>query len=297
MSIQLETDIRSDLTSLDEALKDQFTFPCDSRIDRNLIKNKVISVKAKDGNKVIGLGLASYDLRKKESEILSIVIDPAFRGKRIATQILKSLVANLEEKGFRKVTLVYQSDWSSYHFMGSHLTAHGWIGPEELSKVFIVDISERHDEVMALELPVPSIVQVETWENQGEARLTRLKEYLGSHPDLPNSLNPFRDEKLIAPKCSMVAIDKDKIIGWNMAYKRSENSREFSNLYIDKEYRSRGLVWSLFISSIRMQSSLNIPINIGIVSIEFSPILDYYIRRISNNKFISHSHYLFTRNL
>ena len=297
MEISLKAELKVKIDNINQYHKDLLLYECEESLDKGRIQGEVISVQALSEGKVIGLGIAEFDDQSGISNIRSMYIKPDFRGKRIGTQILKSLVANLEEQGCKEVYFLYQSNWDSFEFMTSHLAAHGWSGPEEINKVFVIDISKRHDEIMQLETPVAEVVQVETWENQSRERMDKLKDYLSENTDIPTTLDPFRNKENIAPKCSMVAIDNNKIVGWNMSYIKGENAREYSNLFIDKKFRSRGLIWSLFLSSVKVQANLGIDTVIGLIDVKNIAILDYYIRRISNNQFKSHSHFRFSKSL
>lgn len=297
MEILLETHIVPDLKKLETDYAETFLLKSDKLLAADRIRGMIISVKAMDGDNTIGLGIAEMEQDKDESEIISIVVLPEYQGKRIGTQIIKTLVANLEENGYEKAKIVYQTNWESFRFMKNHLSAHGWSGPEEVARVFTADISQRGDEIMSLDLPDNQPFSVETWENQPDERLKTLKKEIKKDPDIPSKLDPFKDDKLIAPKCSMVAVDNNRIVGWNMSYMLGKELREYSNLFIHKEYRSRGGIWCLFVSSLKVQFSLGIPGIIGIIDAEYSAILDYYIRRISNNQFNAYSHYQFVKKL
>lgn len=295
MNIILDTVISSDIDTLEQAHKDAFLIECERRIDRNTVSGRVITVKAISGKEIIGMGIAEFDKNKNESRILSLYVHIDYRGKRIGTQILKTLVANLEENGFGKVSMIYQSDWDSYSFMKNHFNAHGWAGPKEVARVFLFDIRNFEDKLSEMNFHTQSGQIIESVNNLNSDEQELLKKSLSNYSTENQIPYLFEDEGKIDLNCSTVALSGNEITGWNFCFLKDDKAREYNQFQELNHYKKQELLPALFFASIRKQQELNIPGVIIISDLVTSSILQPYIEKFSSKHFEAYSHFKFSK--
>jgi len=259
---------------------EKYTFPnIRKQIQSVDIKNPILVVSVRDGNDMIGMSIANYDMSQEFSEIVSFYIDPKYRNKGIGQELLSKTEQILAHKGYKEVRTYYWSSWDSFQATNHMLKKQDWSEPEQLMKLFrttsdrVVKIPFRENVVL------PENYKIIPWSWISPDEKKAIREEQEFIPFYPEYLSPFNNEEKINYYNSLALKYKDKLAGWHIAYWYSPETIEYSNLFIRPEYR---LGMKTPLEMIKMASLLQveqgIPEYLWLVGLE-NPVLEEYFER------------------
>jgi GNAT superfamily N-acetyltransferase len=207
-------------------------------------------------NQMIGIILADKN-PSGISEIFSFNVIPNERNKKVGSQLLSMLENSLKEQGIHQMQTRYRSDWGSLATIEKMLKANDWETPVLMRVIAEIDIKQFTNTPWP-SVKLPSDYSMFNWiDLRSEDRSTI--DHMIKNNEIPPEFNPYQNENKIFIPASFGLRNKGIIIGWNLVYSLTDDTKEYNNLFIKKEFRKMGYAIELIHKSTGEQYKLNIP--------------------------------------
>jgi hypothetical protein len=208
------------------------------------------------GNQIIGLILADKN-PSGSSEVFSFLVIPKERNKKIGKQLLKLLENSLKNQGVSRLQLRYRSDWGSLPVIQKMLKSNNWETPQLIRVIAEIDIKQFTNTPWPT-MKLSTDYSLFNWKDlTGNDRKQIDRMMMGQK--VPSEFNPYQHEDKIFLPASFGLRHKSEIIGWNIVYSLSDDTKEYNNLFIVEEFRKLGHAITLIHKSTEEQYKLNIP--------------------------------------
>ena len=268
LNFQLSTQIT--LQHILEKIEHMTFPPIRKKIQTLPLQEPFTGVWALEGNEIVGVVLAD----KKNngiSELFSFFVKPEKRNQKIGTQLLSMLETNLQDQGVKYVQSRYRSDWGSIHVIEKLLKKNNWETPI-LVRIIAEGNIEDYKKVPWPEVKLSSDFSFVSYEKITADERTQLNE-LTKNGRIPKEFGPLQHAKKIYPPASILLQHKNRIVGWNVAFRLRENTLEYNNLYLFEGYRNRGYAIGLLLQSFSEQYKHKVPKATWIVNAENTAVL------------------------
>ncbi|MBI9100162.1 MAG: GNAT family N-acetyltransferase, partial [Spirochaetaceae bacterium] len=215
--------------------------------------NSYLFLGANEMDKPIGLMLCKLDNDNKTASILSANVDEGYRQKGVATNMLKSMVSTLKQRGFNKIQITYFQNNSNYPYFEKILKKSGWLNPVPRMVVCRIECAKLMKAPWITKYQLPPDYSLFLWSNitpSEKEEVLSLEEKKGWYP---KNFNPFLSESIMAEKISLGLKFKDKIIGWMIVTYYSENTINYPKLYICEKYQDSGKAIVMLAEAIKLQ--------------------------------------------
>lgn len=268
LNFQLATNIT--LNHIFEKIE-QFTFPpIRKKMQTMPLHEPFTGVWAVKDKQIVGVLLADKN-PSGVSEIFSFFVIPDERNKRVGSQLLTLLETSLKNQGIHQVQTRYRSDWGSLSVIEKMLKTNGWEAPVLIRVIAEIDIKQFTNTPWP-EVKLPSDYSVFNWKELTNADRKQIDRMIMNR-QIPPEFNPYQHEDKIFLPVSLGLRNKGIIIGWNIVYSLSDDTKEYNNLFIAEEFRKLGHAITLIHKSTEEQFKLNIPKATWLVNADNKPAL------------------------
>jgi hypothetical protein len=221
-------------------------------------------------NKMIGALLADKN-PSGVSELFSFFILPAERNKRVGSQMLSLLETSLKNQGIKQMQTRYRNDWGSLSVIEKMLKSNGWETPQLLRIIAEIDIKQFTNTPWPT-VKLPSDYSLFNWKELTGDDRTHIDRMI-INKQMPPEFNPHQHKDKISLPLSFGLRKKGIIIGWNIVYSLTDDTKEYNNLFIAEEFRKLGHAITLIHKSTSEQYKLNIPKATWLINADNKPAL------------------------
>ncbi len=217
---------------------EQLTFPN--------IRKKVLSMPIREpysgvwaikDQKILGMILADHTTNGV-SELFSFYVLPEERNKGLGKQLLIALETLLKKQGVKYVRSSFNSNWKSLKTIQKLIASNKW-GKPVLIKIIAEGNIEKYRIAPWPVIKMPSDYSFFQWENLSNDDKKEMDLFI-KQKEIPHEFNPYQHEEKIYLPASIGLRYKEKIIGWNIVYMLKEDTLEYNNLFLLKDYRKAG---------------------------------------------------------
>ncbi len=263
---------------------EKYTFPnLRDKMKTMDITEPLLAILVKSGDSVIGLAVAEFDRNKSYSEILSLYINGEHRRKGLGRKCVYYINRALAGAGFEEARIYFRSNWESKGFVYKLAEKDNWTTPVTLMHIFKSNLEYKDKVIWTQDLNLPQGIEIQLWSYISEKIKTRLKQLIENDKSFPRYLSPFIKTDKIEKLNSIGLIKKSEIIGWNIIYRIKEDTLEYNNLYIRKEYRTNiKLPIALISRSVQLQIRHNITNFVWIIESADKRMLNFIYRKIGH---------------
>ena len=261
---------------------DRYTFPkISDKIKTMDINDPLLAILAKSENNIVGMAVAEFDKSKKYSEILSLHVDREHRNKGLGSSLVNYINRALVKSGYEEARIYFRSNWECKGFIYKLVEKDNWTNPVTLMHIFKSSINHRDEVKWTHDQHLPEGMQIILWSDIDKKLKINLEKYIRLEKTVPRHLSPFINEDRMENLNSIGLIYKAGIIGWNITHRLNNDTIEYNNLFIQKEYRRNvRLPIALLNRSVQIQFRNNIPDFIWLVDNSDKKMLGFIYRMI-----------------
>ena len=151
------------------------------------------------------------------------------------------------------------------------LKTHGWENPKLMRIIAEIDI-KQYTQVPWPTIKIPPDYTLFNWEALTSEDETQIEQMFDDR-EVPAEFNPYQhDDKIFLPASFGLRKNND-LIGWNIVYSLDENTKEYNNLFLKKDFRGLGHAIALLHRSFGEQYKLNIPKAKWLINADNKPVL------------------------
>lgn len=267
---------RLDLATLDPHLYEAYAalteprYRCclKSRNPYDISHTTQIAIGATWENKPVGLLLASEMDFLHFAELYSIYLAEAHRHRKIATEMISLLEAELIKLSCNFVTHIYSTADPTTPFLEKLLSDLNWSPGKLFGILCRFDASLFSPPWLNKQYHLSKAFHLFPWNELELKERNRLLRQL-EQGVFPASVSPFgNEESTIEPLNSLGLRYKNKVVGWMITHRVAPDTIRYSALYIQREFQYRKEAIILLCEAIKLQikSSVRwgiIEINIG----------------------------------
>ncbi len=247
------------------------------------IIDPLMAILVKSEDVIAGLAIAEFDRNKNYSEILSLYIDKEHRRKGLGSKLVYYINRVLARAGFDEARMYFRSDWESKGFIYKLVEKDNWTTPVTLMHIFKSNLAYKDKVIWTEDLHLPEEIKIELWRDINRKYKDALKQLIENDKSVPQYLSPFINTGKIEPINSVGLIKKNEIIGWNIIYRINNDTLEYNNLYIRREYRTNiKLPIALISTSVKLQIKNNITNFIWLIDNSDLRMLNFIYRKIGH---------------
>jgi hypothetical protein len=221
-------------------------------------------------NNILGAILADKN-PMGESEIFSFFVVPAERHKGMGSKLLSLLETSLKNQGIKQIQSRYRNDWGSLAVIEKILQSDGWKVPQLLRIIAEIDINQ-YTRVPWPSIKIPGDFTLFKWNELTRDDRLHIDEMLRNRA-IPPEFNPYQHEDQIFLPASIGMRNKGIIIGWNIVYSLSDDTKEYNNLFLKAEFRKLGHAITLLHRSFGEQHKISVPKATWMINADNAPAL------------------------
>jgi len=233
-------------------VKKQF-WPClDGKDPWGVINTVICALGASYNGRPVGIILATLRKALGNAIILELNVEPDFRHQKIGTELLTLFEAFLIEQKCTVVTYTYQSDLPTTIYLEKILQQLGWDEGKPFSVRCHFLSSKFSPEWVSKDYPLPKGFKIFKWKDLTLKERQQLESDLNKEM-IPRSVSPFLRQETIEPSNSLGLKKNGEVIGWMITNRISEDTIQYSSLFIKREYHFLGYAIYLLAASILLQ--------------------------------------------
>lgn len=205
----------------------------------------------------IGIALATFRPSIGHALLLELYVDPQYRHQEIGTQLVMKLEERLSLKNCHLVSCLYQSEMATTVYIEKIFSKLGWReGFPALVRCHFQAL-EFHPPWLHRSYKLPKKVKIFPWKKLTVKEKERLEKELENEL-IPPSMSPFLRQNEMEPINSLGLKKNGEVIGWMIVHRASENTLQYSALYIKPLYHFLGYSVKLLAASIILQQKFGI---------------------------------------
>jgi GNAT superfamily N-acetyltransferase len=201
------------------------------------IQKNFKGVLAKNQEKPVGMVLGLPDSDNKNFRILSLKVLPEHQNRKIATRMLLSLEQSLKKEGFQKIDLHYRSHWPTIPVLKRLFQRLSWGEPQFHLRIN-QSLIEQAFPVFHSKHELPDGYGFKIWSEVTEQEKEKIKTHNQERHWYPEDVSPFQLEHLIEKDVSIALTFHDEIIGWLIIHQITQETLEYTALFVDENHRS-----------------------------------------------------------
>lgn len=250
MSLTFKYSTSIPLKWVDEHLR-ELIFP-DITKKVNLIKKNFKGVLAKSGDQAVGLILGLPDQTGQYFRVVSLKVKPEFQNKKIAVGLLLALEESLVKEGFVSIDLQYRSHWPTVPILKRLIKRLSWNDPV-LGLTICQSIAQHALPVFHTNYQLPEGYEFTPWGKVSDWEKQQMKTQQAEKAWFPEDVSPFQLEHMIESNVSVALRYQGKIVGWLIQVKITEETLEYTSLFVHPDHRSFKVAHLLMGEGIRRQ--------------------------------------------
>jgi ribosomal protein S18 acetylase RimI-like enzyme len=211
---------------------------------------RLIAIGATLEGQPVGLIIASYRPDEPQANILSLLVEPAYRHRGIGTALLSHIEEILTEYGCQKIDMLYNLNPTTPS-LEQILKHQNWIPGFVYCERYLTDRETIMKAPFLTRYTLPEKYTIFPWSELTDRERTKI-EQRDNGLDYPDILSPFQ-ENHIDTIGSVGLRYRDEVIGWNIVIQMTSTFVYFKSQFVKSEFRSIGLGVHLLIASLQRQ--------------------------------------------
>ncbi len=197
----------------------------------------VFALGADDGTAPIGLGLAEMPAAHRQAELRSLAVDPAHRGRGVATALLGELDALLRTAGAESLSAVYATGQPSTAAVERLLKRGGFAAPIAQSLTCVGDIGMVRAPVLGA-ARLPAGASITLWQDVDAAERARIENEYVATRRIPDDVGPFCYEHNLIKECCFALRYHGQVIGWALSQDMNPDTVRMVSAYVLPDFQS-----------------------------------------------------------
>jgi ribosomal protein S18 acetylase RimI-like enzyme len=242
----------------------------------------VVALGAESRNNPLGLCLAKVDQGTGAARLLSIAVQPEYRGTGVASALIRALDRELIARGCTHVCANYVSDLPSRPYLERLLNGDGWQTSRPQTVVYRGRIEVGHvlaDRFRSARL-LPDC-EITPWAELSPDELFSLRESLGC----PQELSPFQEPERVE-RNSLVLRRRGVVVGWHITHRVLPDTIRYSQLFVRPDLRPAAQGCALIAEAVRRHVTMALareaPYYQFHVRVDNGPMLKLAAKRINS---------------
>lgn len=273
-----------------------FLFP-DLSKKKDRIKKPFSGVLATLDKQPVGLILSSYEQTGTQARVHSFAVHPDHHKKGVGTTLLQTLTEHLRTEGCQQIEGYYRSHWASVPALTRILKHLDW-APPQLDLVIVR--GEPHQTIHLFQKGDPQLPEgytFDTYQSLTVGEREQIREKKQRDNWYADDLDPFIYEESINDRSSLLVRFNDEVIGWVISHLITEDTNEFTSLFIDPGHRPFRLTHFLMREAITHQLEDKIPYFLITSKANGNPMVRFLLRHIPTHEVFASNAYRSYKNL
>lgn len=201
-----------------------------------------------------GLALGSTELDDGDDisdllGVLSLVVDRSQRGYGYAGQLLQCLEAEARRRDLPRMRVVVEEDENSGPLLKT-LAREGWEDPISIACVGRVQGAPFVEAPWYRDWPLPEGFQLGLWSELSPEQKEEVRKK-GEAGWFPRPLSPFRNLGILEPTNSVVLLQGNQVVGWQVCHRIRKDTIRYSALFMDPELETQFLGIAVLVEAMR----------------------------------------------
>ncbi len=212
-----------------------------------------LAIRASEDGRPVGLALAELPLTAdREPELLSVFVEPKFRGRGVGTRLMERAAQEVDRAGFSRLRAVYNTGTPGGPIVEHLFEKCGWQTPV-LRSVTVRFTPEEAMRVPWLDkVSLPPQYEIFPWLQITESERNELRRSHEESPWIAEDLLPWDYEtESLEPITSLGLRYKGRIVGWVLNHRIDEETIRYTCSFIRKPLGRMGRILPLFSESLR----------------------------------------------
>jgi GNAT superfamily N-acetyltransferase len=202
------------------------------RIQKNF-KGVIVS----KNNVPVGMILGLSDMNLKDFRIMSFRVKPDHENNKLGFRLLMALEDNLKKEGFERIELQFRSHWKSLFVLKKLLQKTNWKEPAFNMRI-CQSLVEQAFPVFHTGHQLTTDYTFTSWKLVSDQEKEDIKKRHNQNRWYPEEVSPFILVDIIEHEVSLALRYKDQIVGWLIIHQISDETLEYTSLFIDESHRS-----------------------------------------------------------
>ena len=220
------------------------------------LEKSVIAIGATDqSNQPAGLILAQIEPHKHSTELLSIYVKPHLRSQGMANAMLNRLEEESLRRGIKSVHCSYTTGQPTTIALEKLFQKRNWTSPQTRQFIYKCDRRILQASWLHQKYNLPSGFSLFLWRSITIEEKRQIVERQKAERWIPQDLTPFQYEKSFEPANSLGLRYQDKVVGWLITHRVTNNTIRYTCGFVQKELQAFGLIFPLYIEAAKRQAS------------------------------------------
>lgn len=233
-------------------------FPDVTRKEGRINKKLIGSLVSLDGT-AVGLLLCIPDQNFKHVRLMSLRVASDHEGKGLGTKLMSSLLEYLEKNEYENAEIFFHEHWEGQVPLNKILKNTQWEQPEIDQRIILGKAADCMPLYDGNDRSLPEGYSFFPWGALQPADLTLIKSKFEKEVELQGGLWPFFYEDIIENWNSIALKYKKEVVGWLVTHRITEQTVEFTSLFLSEGHRSFKLAHLLMGEAIYRQVASGIP--------------------------------------
>ncbi len=241
----------------------------------------IYAIGATHQDKPVGIALATLRTAMGHALLLSLYVEPDFRNRKIASQLLSQFEVILLELECQLISHIYASDHPTTPYLEKILKKLDWSDGVPFSFRCHFQALEFHPQWLHRKYRFPKGFELFLWKHLTLKERKQIN-YQLENERIPPSVSPFHRESTIEPINSLGIRKDGEVIGWMIVNRIDHETLQYSSLFIQRDYQFLGFSVYMLAASILLQQKAMIEKSIMDVNLEESEQswLDFIKKRL-----------------
>jgi GNAT superfamily N-acetyltransferase len=222
----------------------------------SLASGNVIAMAASDTHgAAVGLCLVAL-ASNSEAEVLSIFVDPPWRGHGVATRLLEQAqsAAQSSYPDCSRLTLTFNASSASAAALQRVLEKRGWSAPR--ASMLLVQLGREIMQAPWFDRKLPPSMEIFPWLSLSLSEREELEALQSQTLLVPQELWPFSYTENLEPSTSLGLRSNGKVVGWVVTQRVEPKLVRYASLYVRPDAGASRLTFVLLAEAIRRQHAV-----------------------------------------
>ena len=199
------------------------------------------------------LGLAFGQIGNPVSDMHSLFVVNAERGRGAGTNLLTMLEKEMGRLGARRLRCCFLEKPGQSPALARVLEKRGWPAPAP-HKVFAkFAVTRMLEAPFSREYKLSPGFSVALWRDITPSQREALRLECETLDWVPASLVPFKFERALEERNSLVLLLDGRVVGWQLTQRLHPETLSYSCSYMHPRLQTRGLILKLYVETMRLQ--------------------------------------------
>jgi GNAT superfamily N-acetyltransferase len=198
------------------------------------------------------VGLVAAKLRTPElARILSLLVEPAHRGRGIATHLLARCEELAAERGVREIEGLYRTSWRSREAIERLLRTAGWSEPQTRHLIGRGATESLGSLGTLPPANLPPELELFSWQALAPEEERAILDRQEREGWFPEALSPFQVAPRLEREISVGLRARGEVAGWMIVHRLAHDTVQYSALFVRDDLRRTGAARALVAEAIR----------------------------------------------